>query len=145
MKFNFFSKILFFSLFFIICGQCNTPENKIPYVYVNIRIDLDKPEFYELNAIGNYVYITGGVSGIVVYRDGISDFFAYERACPYDPEVGRVVVDSTNYRLVDTAGCGSEFSLTLEGAVLKGPAELPLRQYKTFYNANTNELTIVNQ
>ncbi len=144
MKFNYFSKIAFFFMFLLFFFNCKTPENKIPYVYVNFTIDIDKPEFFELNAIGNYVYVTGGVSGIVVYRDGLNDFFAYDRACPFDPECGRVFVEDNGYRLRDSC-CNSEFSLTMDGAVLKGPAEKPLRKYATYYNQNTNELLITNQ
>ena len=123
---------------------CKSPENKIPYVYVDITINLDKPEYFELNAIGNFIYVYGGVSGIVIYRDSRDVFFAYERACPYDPECGRVDVIADEYKMVDTC-CGSEFSLTLDGAVLKGPSEVALRQYKTYYYSNTNELRVVNQ
>ncbi|MEA3450631.1 MAG: hypothetical protein U9Q83_01865 [Bacteroidota bacterium] len=138
-----FTKILFFSLM-LSTIYCKSPENKIPYVFVDITINLDKPEYFELNAIGNYIYVYGGVSGIVVYRDSRDVFIAYERACPYDPECGRVVVIANEYKLVDTC-CGSEFSLTLDGAVLKGPSELSLRKYKTYYYPNTNELRILNQ
>ncbi len=144
MKTHFFSKIVFFTFIIVTVFSCRSTENKIPYVYVNLTLDLNKPEFSDLNAIGNYVYITGGVSGIVVYRDGLTDFYAYERACPYDPECGRVYVDYDHAKLIDTC-CGSEFSLTLEGALLSGPAELPLRRYATYYNTNTNQLTISNQ
>ena len=138
------AKIVFFLLFMFAYTECKTPENKIPYVYVDFTIDLDNPEYYELNAIGNYVYVTGGVSGIVIYRDSRDIFFAYERACPYDPECGRVTVDEDSYRLVDTC-CGSEFSLTMDGAVLKGPAEMPLRKYNVFYYQATNSLRISSQ
>ena len=138
------TKILFFSFFIFSSLQCKMPENKIPYVYVDFTIDLDKPEFFELNAIGNYVYVTGGVSGIILYRDSRDVFIAYERACTFDPERGRVSVIANKYKMVDTC-CGSEFSLTLDGAVLKGPAQLPLREYKTYYFPATNELRVVNE
>lgn len=138
---RFFTNLLFFSVFLLLIQNCKTPQNKIPYVYVNFTIDLDQPEFFELNSIGNYVYVTGGVSGIVIYRDSRDVFFAYERACPYDPECGRVEVVDSNYTLIDTC-CGSQFSLTMDGAVLKGPAEMPLRQYHTLYYENTNQLRV---
>jgi nitrite reductase/ring-hydroxylating ferredoxin subunit len=141
---NYFSKITIFLLILLGFTTCNNPENKIPYVYVDIILNLDKPEFSELNAIGNYVYITGGLSGIVVYRDSRNVFFAYERACPYDPECGRVVVEDNGYRLIDTC-CGSKFSLTMDGAVVRGPAEMSLRKYTTYYYENSNELRIVSQ
>jgi len=137
-----FSKIiLFFLAMFFLNISCNNPENKIPYVYVDFTIDINKPEFFELNAIGNSLYVTGGVSGIVVYRDSRDEFFAYDRACPYDPECGRVVLDKDGYNLVDSC-CGSRFSMSFDGAVLQGPAELPLRKYNTYYYVNSNQLRI---
>jgi hypothetical protein len=123
--------------------NCNNAEDKIPYVYVDFSVDLNKPSYFELNSIGNSIYVVGGVSGIVIYRDGMTDFFAYDRACPYDPEIGRLVLDSTGFRMIDTV-CGSEFSLSFDGAVLKGPAEMSMRKYNTYYNTNTNVLTVTN-
>jgi hypothetical protein len=140
---NFFSKIIFFLFFLIIITNCRNPENKIPYVYVDILINLDNPEFFELNTIGNYVYITGGVSGIVIYRDSREIFLAYDRACSYDPECGRVFVDKDNFRLVDTICCGSKFSMILDGVVVEGPADHSLRKYNTYYYPSSNELRIV--
>lgn len=140
---NIFSKITIFLLFILSFTRCNNPENKIPYVYVDFTIDLDKPEYSDLS-IGSYIYVTGGVSGIVIYRDSREVFYAYERACPYDPECGRVEVEDNGYRLVDTC-CGSKFSLTLEGAVVQGPAELSLRQYSTYFYPYSNELRVVSQ
>ena len=140
---NYFSKIIIFLLLLISFSNCDNPENKIPYVYVDIVIDLDKPEFFELNSIGNYVYITGGLSGIVIYKDSRDVFFAYERACPYDPECGRVIVKDNGYQLTDTC-CGSVFSLTMDGAVIEGPSKMSLRKYNTYYYSYSNELRITN-
>ncbi|MBN2892100.1 MAG: hypothetical protein JXL97_09550 [Bacteroidales bacterium] len=141
---KYFSKIIIFLLFILTISSCKNPENKIPYVYVDITLNLDKPEFFELNTVGNYVYVTGGVSGLVVYRDDREVFFAYDRACPHDPECGRVEVEDNGYKLVDTC-CGSKFSLTMNGAVLQGPAEMSLREYTTYYYPYSNELRIVSQ
>jgi nitrite reductase/ring-hydroxylating ferredoxin subunit len=138
------TKILLFCILMLTSIKCNTPQNKIPFVYVDFTIDLNSAEFYELNAIGNYVYVTGGVSGIIIYRDSRDNFYAYERACPYDPDKGRVVVEKNGYRVIDSV-CGSEFSLTMDGAVLKGPARLPLRKYNTYYYPASNQLRVVNQ
>ncbi len=142
---KYWSKITIFLLFTLIFINCKDPKNKIPYAYVDFTIDLDKPEFFELNSIGNYVYITGGVSGIIVYRDSREVFFAYERACPHDPECGRVTVENNGFQIIDSTCCGSKFSLTLDGAVLQGPAEMPLRKYSTYYYPYSNDLRIVSQ
>ncbi len=139
------TKIAFFLITIFLLNACNGGKNKIPYVYVDITLQLDNPEFSALSVPGGYVYITGGFSGIIVYREDRDVFKAYERACPYDPECGRVYLNGDSLVLTDSACCGSKFSLRYDGAVLKGPSEQPLRQYKTIYYPETNTLRITNQ
>ena len=123
---------------------CKDNDDAIPDVYVDIEIDLNNPDFYLLQAVGNYVYITGGVNGIIVYRKSFDEFMAYERTCPYDPKTGIVDVVADRHVAVDSLGCGSEFSLLIDGAVTKGPAGLPLKFYQTVYNNQTSILRIMN-
>ncbi len=136
--------ILFFGLFILIFG-CKSTSDNLPSVYVNYSLDLNKPEYYSLNTPGNYIYITGGLAGIIVYHDLDGSFKAYDRACPYDfvTDGARVyVTDISLGRVSDTVNCGSVFSITNEGVVIKGPADRPLRQYKTYYYPNSNILQI---
>lgn len=142
---KFFPKVLILFLFISFLSFCKNQTNKIPYVYVDFTIDLDKPEFFELNTIGNYIYVTGGVSGIIVYRDSRDVFFAYDRACPYDPECGRLIVDENGYRVTDTACCHSVFSLTFDGAIISGPAKMSLRKYKTYFYPHSNSVRVISQ
>ena len=138
------AKLIIFLITFVFFISCNGSKNKIPYVYVDMTLNLDNPEFADLSVPGGYVYVTGGFNGIVVYRTSRDEFKAYERACPYDPECGRVYVVIDSLYLIDTC-CGSKFSLTYDGAVLKGPADQPLREYRTIYYPNSNTLQITNQ
>lgn len=124
--------------------SCKETQDTIPTVYVDIQIDLTDPQYYELNTIGSYVYITGGVNGIILYRLSADEFKAYERTCPYDPECGKVFVDDYNFLAIDTICCGSEFSLMIDGAVTEGPSLLPLRNYTAIYNQNLQMLRITN-
>ena len=146
MKKNIFeAKIIKFFILLLISlnfFSCNEIQSPIPYEFVDITIDLNKPEFFDLNAIGNYVPITGGYSGIIIYRSSLDEFKAYERTCTYDIDC-RVSVDDNNMNMIDTC-CNSEFSLTMDGAVVKGPATYPLRQYKTIYYPNNKSLRITN-
>ena len=43
-------------------------------VYVNIEIPLNQPEFSELNAIGNSIFISGGVKGIIIYHNNVNNY-----------------------------------------------------------------------
>ena len=135
-------KILMIFILSITFSNCNTYQNPIPYEYIDVTIDLNKPEFFDLHAIGNYVYITGGYKGIIVYRNSTDEFSAYERTCTYNLDC-RVSVDENGYNLIDTC-CGSEFSLTMDGEVVKGPASIPLRKYQTIFYPNNNSLRIMN-
>ncbi len=139
-----FVNIGFFLLTLLLFFSCKNGANKIPYVYVDFTIDLNKPEYVDLSVPGGYLYLTGGFRGIVVYRVDFDEFKAYERACPYDPDCGRVNVIPDSLIAVDSC-CGSEFSLKYDGVVLKGPAREPLMQYKAIYYPNSNLLRITNQ
>ena len=61
--------------------------------------------------------IEGGVKGIIVYRESLSNFKAYERNCTYQPTntCATVSVDDTNLIAVDSC-CGSMFSI-LDGSI----------------------------
>ena len=144
-----FSKInsvfLFLLLFIFPATSCNDNNTIIPYVYVNFYIDLNNPEYYDLNAIGNSVHVTGGVKGIIIYRKSIDEYLAFDRTCTYDPnhEWGKVVLDENMSSAMDTV-CGSEFSFMLDGAAVGGPAAFPLQQYNVLYDESNNLLYISN-
>jgi nitrite reductase/ring-hydroxylating ferredoxin subunit len=124
--------------------SCKNKNDAIPDVYVNIEIDLNNPDFYPLQSVGNYVYVTGGVKGIIVYRKSFDEFIALERTCPHDPDIGRVFVNESTHSAIDTIGCGSEFSLLVDGMVTEGPSKFPLKLYHAVYYENMNILQITN-
>lgn len=127
---------LFLLLVFVFFPQCKKNEDPIPYVYVNFYINLNSPQYTDLNNIGGYVYVTGGYRGIVIYRNSIDEFKAFDRACPYKPskECERVVVEETGITLVDTC-CGSRF-LLMDGSVVNGPATISLKEYRTYFSGS---------
>jgi nitrite reductase/ring-hydroxylating ferredoxin subunit len=129
------------SAFFFSCGY---EQPDIPAVPVDISLNLSDPQFYELKSAGNFVYITGGVSGIIVYRKSFDEFIAYERLCPHDPDCGRVFVDEDVFFAEDTVCCASQFSLDVDGAVVSGPSKFPLRMYQAVFYSNQNVLKIQN-
>ena len=126
---------LTFSLTIILFFSCRKdPYPLIPNVYVNLHINVNSALYNDLNSVGGYIYLTGGNKGIIVYRNSIDEFKAFERTCPYDPdaETARIVVDQSRLFAVDST-CTSEF-LLLDGSVHNGPSTLPLKQYKTSFD-----------
>jgi len=123
-------KKYFLSLFLLfLLVDCKKSADTIPNVAVDFNIYLNEPSYTSLNGIGNYVYLTGGYKGIILYRETQDIFIAYDRACSYDPSVSAAIIT------VDTSGlglsdhyCGSKFNI-LDGSVTKSPASRPLKRY----------------
>lgn len=114
-------------------NSCGKDENRdqIPYVYVNFVM---YPNTIDFIPDGQWVYVSGGYKGIIIYRPQSDEFHAYERACPYDPltEGAQVIVEPSGLIAVDTV-CGSRFVL-LDGSPIEGPAKIPLKQYRTSWD-----------
>ena len=117
------------------CDGCSSKtDNPVPSVAVDFTLYLNQPGFNALNAVGGWVYVTGGSRGIIVYRLNIDTFMAFDRNCTYNPASSnaRVSVDNTGLFAVDTS-CGSKFVL-IDGSVSQGPATIGLRQYHADYD-----------
>jgi nitrite reductase/ring-hydroxylating ferredoxin subunit len=137
MKSSFIKSLVFLSSFFILIlltPQCKKDKNEqIPYVYVNFYLNPNSTQYSALNNIGGYMYVTGGVRGIIVYRRSNDEFVALERNCPYQPSTNCAVeVDNSGLTSTD-ACCGSQF-LLMDGSIVKGPATTQMKLYQTSYD-----------
>jgi hypothetical protein len=133
-------------LFVILAVACkkDSPVTAIPNVPVNITLSLTLPDNAVLNSPGGAKEISGGYKGIIVYRRSISDFVAFDMACPYDPTTEGAIlkIDSSGVTSVDLH-CGSKFSL-YDGSVIHGPATTSMKPYQTEYSSSANTLAIYN-
>jgi nitrite reductase/ring-hydroxylating ferredoxin subunit len=128
--------------------SCKKSKNDvIPDVYVDFTIDLNDPEFFDLNAIGNTKIVTSltnnwgisaagyGSNGIIVYRSTTEEFYAYDRTCPHD-----FAVNSKSIKLnIDgifavCPECGTTYALPSFGTPYSGIGRYPLKNYKTSFN-----------
>jgi hypothetical protein len=138
-------KYIYIFIFSILVWQaCNDPvlSDGIPQVIVNETINLNNYQYQALGVVGGFVYISGGVRGIIVYRQSANEYIAIERNCTFQPmdACADVSVDISTLFLSDSC-CNSTFDFN--GFPTGGPASLPLRQYKTILNGNY--LTITNE
>ena len=134
-------------LLFSFCKKTTTLQDNVPYQTVNITIYPNDPLYFKIQVVGGWVYLSGGVNGIIVYRQsqtGANDFIAIERTSTHLPnDAGaRVKVLSDSFTLKDTVS-NSTWQIN-NGAVLTGPANLPLRQYSAIYDNGTGALNIRN-
>lgn len=122
--------VMLIILFFV--KNCKEAQNPVPTVAVNITIDLNGAEFNDL-VPGSHKNITGGLSGIILYRRTFEDFIALERTCPYEAEYGTRVSVLDNHYTLECSTCGSQFSID-DGGLIQGPSEFPLRTYNTSFD-----------
>ncbi|MGQ9847655.1 MAG: hypothetical protein ACUVQP_09180 [Bacteroidales bacterium] len=143
----FFSKILLFLILLSVVltnDGCRKQDDVVPYVRVNFTIFLSDPDFISLQTIGNSVYVTGGVSGIILYRKSQDEFSAIERCCSYHPsDRCAVLVDSLNTNVLYCKCCNSKFYIG-DGSVISGVASRPLTTYQTLFDSQNNTLKVFN-
>ncbi len=153
---NFGILLLLVSLYTISCKKkAKTIQDNIPYQTVNITLRPSDPLYNiatnpphsGLSQIGGWVYLKGGVNGIIVYRksqNSSADFVAMERTSTYYPDDANAIakVQSDNFTLKDSLS-GSKWQI-IDGALLGGPAIRGLRIYNTLYDNGTGLLTIKN-
>ncbi|MFN3341546.1 MAG: hypothetical protein ACK40M_02550 [Flavobacteriales bacterium] len=126
---------LFFTFLACLLFSCRKDDDRIPDVLVDISVNINNPGYFNLQAIGGWMYFEGGSRGILVYRRSQDEFMAYDRHCPWEPAnpCGKIAVDTSSNIVARDACCGSAFVMT-DGSVSQGPASRPLKQYLVYWD-----------
>lgn len=120
---------------------CMKDNYDFPHVNVAENLYINNPEYFDVQVPGGYIYLPGGVGGLLLYRKNLDEFLAYDRASTFNPIFEcQVTVTNDNVTIEDPCS-ESEFLIT-DGSVIQGPANQPLMRYNTTYNGNY--LTIFN-
>ena len=120
---------------------CGKTKDIMPYVSVNVTIYPSTPQYYKLNSVSGWQYISGGVNGILVYRKDVNEFIAYERTSTYQPSKNCACsVDTSNNVIVVDACSGSKFMIT-DGTAIQGPGGQQLVRYATTWDGNVLRIT----
>ena len=128
---------------FLMLDSCDKKQedNSCGYVPVDITLYLNDPSNVKLNVVGGFIYLNGGVRGIVVYRRGPEEYVALERNCTYDCNnaCSTIRMEASGSTLIDTC-CGSRFQ-AYDGSVAKPPATRNLRLYTVTKGSNSLRIT----
>lgn len=126
--------VLLFLTLFLLNSCVDYVHPTIPTRKVDIYLYLDDARYQNLLNYGGYVYLTGGVNGLVAYRLTENVFMCYDRACPYDwqEEDAWIWMEDSGLTLICTK-CGSRYNI-LDGSVINGPAQNPLYMYRTGFD-----------
>ncbi len=122
-------------------ASCSSrPENPYePDVEINIRIEPNSMQYFDLNVVSGWMYVTAPYPsrGVIIYRYSQDEFRAYERTPPNSPdacgEPNALTVESPF--VVD--GCTDFIYNILDGSIVEGGDGYPLIQYYTQYDGTT--------
>ena len=124
-----FSLIILIFLGFVACSD-DSDAYIIPNVYVREEVVLSNQEALPLRFDGGVIYISGGVRGLMIYKQNATTYRAYDRACPNNPSASCELLKADISRVfMQDSCCGSQFSW--EGTYMGGPAKGNPREYAT--------------
>jgi hypothetical protein len=118
-------------------------DDPIPLAsFDDIVLNISFPEYAALRTDKGFKALaSGGVRGIIIYRESTNFFLAYERNCSYHPNEACATVDVHSSALFMTDPCcGSNFNFD-DGFPSGGPAWRPLRRYRTQINGDVLTIT----
>lgn len=132
------------SLSFQSCGDDGN-TGSIPFVNVNVQLDLNDPSFIALNPFGGYILLDGyGNRGLVIYHNFDDTYSCYDRICSHQPSNPCSIVEVEESGLYLQCGVtnGSEYTpccdskFLWDGFPTDGPAIYPLQAYQVYKNGN---------
>ena len=131
----------------LLIASCNSKDDYIEDVYVNILIDLSLPEYSDLQVSGNSIFDVPllneeGVEGIIIYHGVGDDYKVYDRNCSYEPSLACSYIDSVSSGIAYCGCCPSAFLLGQDGAAANSPALLPLKKY--YWTLSGSQMRISN-
>lgn len=128
-------------LFTLLC--CTDSDNYnnpfLPNVAVNQTVYLNNPSNNNLLVPNNFVEISGGIKGIVVYHGASDIFYAYDLACPNsDPNsCVKMTVDGT---FMICSCDNTKYALALGGTPQNG-GKYGAKEYKVINNGQSLLIT----
>ena len=109
---------------------CRDTPGVIPYVDVNIDLNLALPAYNSLNFPGNWLYISGGSRGLIVYRYTLDEFVVLDRHATFDVGAGcQCTLSEDGYTILDS--CSDSQWYIFDGSIIQGPTTAPLERYTT--------------
>ena len=146
------SRFFLIATVLIICTQqaCKPDDPFVGDCFIptqgdNITVNMDLPEYFKLQTLGEYLTIDQGNKGIYLIHSFDDIYYAIERTCPYqsDQECAQVFLDENSLQLIcgqqqDTTFlpcCGSIYELN--SFYLSGPSRCNLKTYRLSKQGNT--------
>jgi len=118
----------------------NETDDLLPTVPVNVIVDLNLPQYINLQTPTGWVYTTGGYRGVFIQYTGIGNppYKSFERACPNNDCSAPMTFDGS---LKFTCPCdNSEYSI-IDGQPLTEGNSYIAREYRVQVKGSTLKIT----
>lgn len=116
------------ALFLACLGACTKSTVAPSNAMVDFTIDLSSSQYSNLNTVGGYVYM----NNVIIAKATTGQIVAVSAICTH---AGSFVEYTTQNNSFFCPTHGSDFATN--GAVLNGPASMPLQQYKVSQSGST--------
>lgn len=125
---------------FTACGDDDV-DTLLPNVPVDVTINLNLPQYVNLQTPTGWAYATGGIKGIIIQNQGVGNppYKAFDRACPNNDCTGAMEFDGS---LKLTCPCDdSEYSI-IDGSPQTPNGRYFAKEYKvTLSDPSTIHIT----
>jgi nitrite reductase/ring-hydroxylating ferredoxin subunit len=144
-----YSNIRFFVITLLLAltsASCNKNNDVIPDVYIDFTLDLNDPEFIDLNSLGGTAVVDASTNnwgskasgydgnGIIIYS-GLDEFYAYDRTCPHDYSVNGLSIQiNVDFIKANCPRCSTIYELAAYGTPAAGVGRYPLKNYRTSFD-----------
>jgi len=118
-------------------------QNILPEVNFNIYINVNEPQFFDLQVPSGWIYFGGNTVDLIIYRNTTEEFTALDARSTYQIEDDCMVQVMDDNVLIEDPCSGSQW-LIMDGSVVTGPAGAPLLNYETSFNSTTGILNVYN-
>lgn len=126
------------TILFMLSACSKNNNHPVPSIPFDFQIDLTLPSYQDLNGVGGWAYINGGIKGIIVYRQSTDVFVAWERQSPEDPTnacATGLTPNNDNFLQLEDPCSDAQFSL-YDGSPIANSG-WGLRQYRAeWYGGN---------
>ena len=132
--------LLFVLSSFFSCEK-NDSIDILPNAHVNLTINLNLPQYQDLQIPTLYVYTNGGLKGIIIQNSGSGDssYKAYDRACPNNDCNIPMIFDGS---LKMKCPCDDNEYSIIDGAPQTSGGKYFAREYRVIkINATTLNIT----
>ncbi|MFT4678836.1 MAG: hypothetical protein ACI84C_001225 [Flavobacteriales bacterium] len=132
MNFNKYILILIVSVVTVGADGCKKTNDQVPLVPVDFYLNVNEPQSFDLSSVTGWMYVTGGSEGIIIYRNNIDEFSAFDRHAPINiEEECQVKVNDDNITIQDP--CSNSRWLIIDGSLIEGPAIQSLESYSAVF------------